>query len=373
MLQQRRPAASAKSPDSEHDLSPGDTLPQYYGQPAPSQPSCPRVQSLVIRIVLGIFFLPPLLFFVLSIPAQLYRFLNPSADPCKLLIPSSSMNPLTSSSFKIPILVHTQLRDPTIIPTHHRSWLAALPDPASHMYWTDDACLSLITDHYPFFLDVYTSYPLNIQRLDSCRYFLLDKYGGIYKDGDLSLVIPAALESAPDPSDPSVRAALSQHVVRFLNQLPSSGVGVVESPYKYNEDVQNSLMTSPPSHPFWKDVMFPLLRERKDTNGVLESTGPGILSEGLRRWSEKTKISEGGGTELVSQGVGALGGVQVLPCELFQRIPLGNRETTGLNILGRELLTRLYPMKQCGDFDREDDCQITRHYGAASWTSGSIK
>lgn len=52
------------------------------------------------------------------------------------------------------------------------------------------------------------------RRLDFCRYIFLHKFGGIYHDADYTLELP------------------------ILNYVPD-GVGVVESPYRYNEDVQN--------------------------------------------------------------------------------------------------------------------------------------
>ena len=51
-------------------------------------------------------------------------------------------------------------------------------------------------------------------RLDFCRYIFLHKFGGVYHDADYTLELP------------------------ILNYIPE-GVGVVESPYRYNEDVQN--------------------------------------------------------------------------------------------------------------------------------------
>jgi hypothetical protein len=330
-----------------------------------------QLQSLPlpVKILLGIVVAPVLLFLVLCIPAFIWTLFNPPKDPCSFLTEKTFPNP----DFRVPIIIHTQLRDPSKPPFQHFSWTAAFDSRSSHMYWTDGACWDLVSQHYPAFLAMYKAYPLNIQRLDSCRYFILDHYGGVYKDGDMSLVLPSQLLGATGSLGD--RRTLDKYAQRFLMQLPSSGVGVVESPYKYNEHVQNSLMSSTQHHPFWREVVFPLLRERGGSKGVLESTGPGLLSEALRRWAVRHDPAHTPAGRLLRTegGPGSSAGVSVLPCELFQRVPLGSAESTRLNILGRELLTRLVPMKACGDFQGQDDCQITRHYGSASWTKGSLK
>ena len=494
MLQQRRPASAPKGSLSGSDVHPApdssSLLPTFHSHHASATTAAAvslaslrrrffSQQSPAFRLALCLLFVPVALLAFLSIPARLYGVFNPAVPPCSLLLPSDSFSlPALSSSedrsdsesvpsadsvssFKVPLLFHTQVRDPSFLPSHHLSWLSAFPSPSSHMYWTDAACLSLITDHYPDFLPVYEAYGLNIQRLDSCRYHILDRHGGIYKDGDLALVLPTPTATPPPPTpttptrpsssalaprqdgggsggiSSSAAAVLpsetsrpnyDKYAVRLLRQLPSCGVGVIESPYKYNEDVQNSFMSSVPGHAFWKEIVFPLLRERRDVKGVLMSTGPGLLTEAIRRWEERinrlnagdeegdkgraagsrasASSSDGsqhrpaglkGGEEEAAEsdkallstsasgptgrGVdgGVVGGgsancgVVVLRCELFQRVPLGVTSTTLLNVIGREVLSRLYPMKQCGDFHREDDCQITRHYGAASWTTTTIK
>jgi len=82
----------------------------------------------------------------------------------------------------------------------------------AHLYWSDSSCLDLVTVSYPHHLPLYTSFPHNIQRIDACRYFILDMYGGIYADTDVSL--------HDFPSDKPFPDKLS-------NVLPS-GVGLIE-------------------------------------------------------------------------------------------------------------------------------------------------
>ena len=85
------------------------------------------------------------------------------------------------------------------------------------VYWSDDSCKKLVQDYFPNFLPVFKSYPHNIQRVDSCRYLILYMYGGVYADTDISLHAIDATE---------------------FERLLRPGVGLVESPYRYNEKFQ---------------------------------------------------------------------------------------------------------------------------------------
>lgn len=51
--------------------------------------------------------------------------------------------------------------------------------------WDKQQSLNLIKNHYPKYLKVYNSFPLDIQRADFIRYAILDKFGGIYIDADV--------------------------------------------------------------------------------------------------------------------------------------------------------------------------------------------
>lgn len=59
-----------------------------------------------------------------------------------------------------------------------------------HMHWTDDDLRSFIATNYSWFLPTFDSYPYNIQRVDSSRYFILYHFGGIYLDMDIACARP---------------------------------------------------------------------------------------------------------------------------------------------------------------------------------------
>ena len=271
-----------------------------------------------------------------------------SRDPCHVLRDfSSDDNPPK----ELPRLFHFQSKTRDLT-KETKSWMKVLEmhptiqeypniksDSASvwtAVYWSDDSCKKLVQDHFPKFLHVFDSYPHNIQRVDSCRYLILYMYGGVYADTDISFHATDATE---------------------FELLLRPGVGLVESPYRYNEIYQNSLMTaSSPGHVFW-NITIEIMVERKRLNEVLSSTGPKMIGDAVNRF---IKSYDRGNVEIQD--------VHTLPCELFQRLPVGNWDTTFLNIIAREVLARAIPMKGCGRYGN-GICEITRHSGRASWTN----
>lgn len=136
------------------------------------------------------------------------------------------------------------------------SWKKHFPD-FEYKMWSDEDNLKLIETDYPWFLETYNKYPKNINRVDMIRYFILDKYGGIYADMDYMCI------------------------KNFYDQLPKGKVSISESPYKQNEYLQNALMCSPKKHPFWMKVINNS-KSRMDKNDnidhVLYISGPQLIS-----------------------------------------------------------------------------------------------
>jgi len=68
----------------------------------------------------------------------------------------------------------------------YESTLRAFPSPEfTHMYWYDDELHKFIESDFPWFLNMFNSYDINIKRIDMVRPFFLYKYGGIYLDMDI--------------------------------------------------------------------------------------------------------------------------------------------------------------------------------------------
>ena len=132
----------------------------------------------------------------------------------------------------------------------HNSWRQHMPSYRLR-FWNDDAMETLVTESYPQFAKLYTDYTRQIQRADMARYLILHREGGVYADSDY------------------------QCVREFDQHIPAGRVTIAESPHG-GEGVQNSLMASPPYHPFWAHVMRELLHNAYVEDVVL-STGPRAL------------------------------------------------------------------------------------------------
>mmetsp|Transcript_7571 Transcript_7571/g.19201 ORF Transcript_7571/g.19201 Transcript_7571/m.19201 type:complete len:339 (-) Transcript_7571:157-1173(-) len=164
------------------------------------------------------------------------------------------------SDLPVPCIVH-YMGNPKKSETHQftPSWERCMPRNCSTMFWTDEQLHALVEDRYPAFLEMYSSAPLDVLRWDFARYLILHAYGGVYRDADYEC-------TAPDRSF----------------SLPAGEIHVVESPWKFNEHVQNSLMAGVANHPFWMEVAMNVAHVARhgwcrNSDGkvdVLASTGP---------------------------------------------------------------------------------------------------
>lgn len=200
-------------------------------------------------------------------------------------------------------------------------WKKHFPEPEyTYILWTDETQRELIANHYPFFLTTYDSYRFNIQRADAVRYFILYMYGGVYADLDY------------------------EPLTNFWEYLPKDRVSLVESPYQYNEYLQNSLMSSPIHDPFWNHTFARLIQDASAP--VLSSTGPVFLDNMI-----KTAVHP----------------YWALPCENFQRLPMGETQHAHfISKLHREVLGRLAPIKSCGWYT-DPQCHFAKHHNTATY------
>jgi len=163
--------------------------------------------------------------------------------------------------------------------------------------------------------------------VDAIRYFILYKFGGMYADMDY------------------------EPLINFWDFLPNYRVAIVESPYKYNERTQNSLMSSAVRDLFW-NASFILLLQRKSYESVLETAGPAFLDAVQDLTLEP---------------------YSVLPCENFQRIPLNVNEryhdaSPYAIRKNRFVMSNIILMKYCGDFS-DNRCHFGRHHNTAVYNS----
>ena len=160
---------------------------------------------------------------------------------------------------RIPKIIHqTAPADESKWPlTWHKcqdSWKRHFPEPEyRHIMWHDEDLDLFVKKNYGWFYPIYINYDKKIKRIDIARYMILHKYGGIYADMDYYCN------------------------KNFYNQLENNKINIVESPYKYNEHLQNSLMASIPQNKLWIEILRKAI-SRKNIPHPNTSTGPRLLS-----------------------------------------------------------------------------------------------
>ena len=143
-----------------------------------------------------------------------------------------------------------------------KTWLQNHPN-WTYMLWTDKDNRDLITDKFPWFLNVYDNFPYAIQRADCARYFYMLQYGGCYFDLDLESLKPL------EPLLAGVQAALAYMSKDKNHEL----------------SIPNAFTASVPGHKFWHYVVKHILRAWESPNvgatDVHRTTGPIMLKEAV--------------------------------------------------------------------------------------------
>lgn len=183
-----------------------------------------------------------------------------------------------------------QSRIPKIL---HRTWkntnLSTVPNPKwiecftycqekhpkwTIILWTDETGREMVRQSYPWFLHDYDSYQFPIQRVDSLRYFLLHKYGGVYMDMDISC-----------------RRTLDE----LVDAVPPDTVLLpITTPLGLSQDV----LLAPANHPFFTQLIHSLSAANRWYGSpyptVFFSTGPSFVTRqylfGPREATKNVKI-----------------------------------------------------------------------------------
>jgi mannosyltransferase OCH1-like enzyme len=152
--------------------------------------------------------------------------------------------------------------------SNHENW--------SYKLWTDEDNRALIATHYPFFLKQYDAYPLNIQRADAIRYFILHKYGGIYVDLDFECFKNTELLLGDEES--------------VFIQQPQEHCKM----FHMTNMVCNAFMASIPGHFFLEEIFNEMSNCRQEFENanekVLETTGPFMVTRVYERTANQQKI-----------------------------------------------------------------------------------
>lgn len=137
-------------------------------------------------------------------------------------------------------------------------------------HWDDHSADKFVREEMPEYYQLWQGYEFPIQRVDTLKYFLMYRRGGIYMDYDIECLKP-------------FETYFDQNKVYLVEE--SSFI----SPYRFN----NFLIASPKGHPFWLFVFKELedgLENMKnfdflDVLRILESTGPGVLQRAYEKYT----------------------------------------------------------------------------------------
>lgn len=132
-----------------------------------------------------------------------------------------------------------------------------------YMFWDDKACRDLLVNDFPWFLETYDNYDKVIKKINSIRYFILFKYGGIYLDMDTICL-------------------------KNINTLLENGKAIFGYQFKNinrNDSVCNSFMATTPNHPLFENLIM-CLKNYKNKD-VMKSTGPTYLTNQIKKYNGK--------------------------------------------------------------------------------------
>lgn len=154
------------------------------------------------------------------------------------------------------------------IKAFHPGWQIILYD--------DQQCRQVILEHFPHLLNFYDSYPQNIQRVDIFRLAILYLMGGFYMDLDMYCI-----NNLND---------LRSHSVVLAEEKTISEKECNELELKHRFRIANYMFGSIPNHPFWLAVIDTAIkihsRSVQKENDVLETTGPGLLTNVYHQFKE---------------------------------------------------------------------------------------
>ncbi len=183
-----------------------------------------------------------------------------SAEQFRAIDPST----IEVSNNGIPLVLHQTWKSMEVPEVHRpyvESWTRCISGTGwIHVLWTDNEAHNLVAEAFPDFLPTYEGFAHEIQRVDTFRYALLAKYGGVYADMDNEC------RTLPDFSTfPNCKVLLSQQPLKSIKGYFAT-TAYKEMGAKYGVDmdftaksdrwaVQNSFMASAPNNKFWNHLI----------------------------------------------------------------------------------------------------------------------
>lgn len=143
---------------------------------------------------------------------------------------------------------------------HHPGW--------EYRLWSDADNLDLIRQHYPEFIEHYTTLTPNILKVDFIRVAYMHQHGGIYSDLDVEVL---------KPFDPLLEGS------NIMSGREFNGIG---QRMRGSDFICNALLASPAGHPVWLEIMH-LMVSRYRVKKRLQSYSDYVIEMAMRVLSEK--------------------------------------------------------------------------------------
>ena len=184
---------------------------------------------------------------------------------------------------KIPKIIHQVWSDkirplPLFFQELSETWKNLYPD-WEYILWDDEKMDSFIKDIYPHFYAYYQSFPYDVQRWDTVRYFFLYQYGGMYVDFDYE-----AIEPLDD--------ILQHHTCCFASE-PEEHTQLFGMDFCLN----NGLIITTPHHPFIQKIIDCVMNKypantvyKNKMEEVLLTTGPHMITDLYESYDNKDAI-----------------------------------------------------------------------------------
>jgi len=161
----------------------------------------------------------------------------------------------------------------------YRSKLLNLHPDWEYRFYDDRQCREVLERHCPYFLPLYDSYNLPVQKADIFRIIVVNTFGGFYMDMDVECLFP--LNELCE-----FRSVFGEEIT--LTEEESARKGHLE-----RLRVANFMFGSEPGHPFLLYILRELaresLREIRREDDVLDSTGPGLITTVYHDYKEKLR------------------------------------------------------------------------------------
>jgi hypothetical protein len=207
----------------------------------------------------------------------------------------------SSRPLNIPRIIHHTFHNRKVLTREQKAIMAtwAEMNPNWKVVNHDDAdCLRLVENNYPSYLQLFNSFPKNVERADFFRYLVLYHYGGVYVDIDVECVVPLDQWLGSD-----VRL-----VIGVENEFSDIGTAMIRS-YPRRRQYQQWAIMSSKGHPLFDLVLRRIeqyfqsesaakigsVKLDLSNRATLERTGPALwtdvvssyLDTTLRNWESK--------------------------------------------------------------------------------------